>query len=66
MLFGLPNMCPVARGKRMNPEIEQIAKDTVDTSMKIHMNLGPGLLEIVYEVVLARELQRQGIKRLAN
>jgi GxxExxY protein len=44
----------------MNPEIEQIAKDVVDASMKIHIKLGPGLLEIVYEVVLARELQRRG------
>jgi GxxExxY protein len=44
----------------MNPEIERIAKDVVDASMKIHMKLGPGLLETVYEVVLARELQRRG------
>jgi GxxExxY protein len=44
----------------MTPEIEQIAKDVVDASMKIHMKLGPGLFEIVYEVVLARELQRRG------
>ena len=46
----------------MNPEIEQIAKDVVDASMKIHMDLGPGLLETVYEVVLARALQRRGYK----
>lgn len=44
----------------MSPEIEQIARDVVDASMKIHMKLGPGLLETVYEVVLARELQRRG------
>jgi GxxExxY protein len=44
----------------MSPEIERIAKDVVDASMKIHMKLGPGLLETVYEVVLSRELQRRG------
>jgi GxxExxY protein len=44
----------------MSPEIERIAKDVVDASIKIHMTLGPGLLETVYEVVLARELQRRG------
>jgi len=44
----------------MNPEIEKIAKDVVDASMKIHMKLGPGLWEIVYEVVLAHELRRRG------
>jgi GxxExxY protein len=30
--------------------------------MKIHMDLGPGLLETVYEVVLARALQQRGYK----
>jgi GxxExxY protein len=44
----------------MNPEIEQIAKDVVDASMKIHVKLGPGLLETTYEVVLAYELRRRG------
>jgi iron complex transport system substrate-binding protein len=44
----------------MNPEIEKIAKDVVDASMKIHMKLGPGVWEIVYEVVLAHELRRRG------
>ena len=44
----------------MNPEIEKIAKDVVDASMKIHMKLGPSVWEIVYEVVLAHELRRRG------
>ena len=44
----------------MNPEIEKIAKDVVDASLKIHMKLGPGVWEIVYEVVLAHELRRRG------
>jgi hypothetical protein len=32
----------------------------VDAALKIHMELGPGLLESVYKVVLARALEKQG------
>lgn len=34
----------------------------VDAVIKIHRALGPGLLETVYEVVLARELELRGLK----
>jgi len=40
----------------------EIAKVVVDTSIKIHQKLGPGLLEHVYEVVLAHELRKWGWK----
>ena len=40
----------------------QIAKEVVDASVKIHTKLGPGLLECVYEAVLARELERRGLR----
>ena len=39
----------------------EIAKEVVDAALKIHSKLGPGLLETVYEVVLARELQKRGL-----
>ena len=32
-------------------ELERIAKDVVKASMKLHMALGPGLLESVYTVI---------------
>ena len=38
-----------------------LARIIVDACYKLHTRLGPGLLESVYEVVLARELQRRGI-----
>jgi GxxExxY protein len=38
----------------------QIAKEIVDASFNIHLSLGPGLLESVYEVVLAHELVKRG------
>jgi GxxExxY protein len=34
----------------------------VDAAVKVHRELGPGLLETVYEVVLARELERRGLR----
>ena len=44
----------------MNEELEQIAKDVVDASMKLHMALGPGLLESVYTVILQKKLLERG------
>ena len=39
----------------------EIGKHLVDLAVQIHRELGPGLLEIVYEAILAYELKRQGI-----
>lgn len=39
-----------------------IAKEIVDAAYKVHRNLGPGLLESVYEVVLAFELDRKSLR----
>lgn len=38
-----------------------IAKELVDAAFKVHTKLGPGLLESVYEVVLAHELRQRGL-----
>lgn len=40
----------------------QIGTIVVETAIAVHRELGPGLLETVYEVVFARELQDQGLK----
>jgi GxxExxY protein len=40
----------------------EIAKIIVNTSYDIHVKLGPGLLESVYEEILSYELQNQGLK----
>ena len=40
----------------------EIAKEVVDAAYQIHRRLGPGLLETVYEVVLAHELNRRGLR----
>lgn len=42
-------------------EIDDITGCIVDAAYKIHTGLGPGLLESVYEPVLARDLNRLGL-----
>ena len=39
-----------------------IAKEIVDAAFRIHTTLGPGLLESVYDVVLAYELSQRGLR----
>ena len=43
-------------------ELEAIAKDVVDASIKLHMELGPGLLESVYTVLLEKKLTERGYR----
>lgn len=39
----------------------EIARQILDAAFAVHTKLGPGLLELVYEVVLAYELQKRGL-----
>jgi GxxExxY protein len=39
----------------------KIAKLVVDAAYHVHTKLGPGLLESVYEVVLAHEMEKRGL-----
>jgi GxxExxY protein len=39
----------------------EISKMIVDSAFKIHTTLGPGLLESVYESILAYELTKRGL-----
>ena len=39
----------------------EIGEIVVDCAVKLHMRLGPGLLESVYETVLCYELQKRGL-----
>jgi GxxExxY protein len=39
----------------------EIAKHIVDAAFRIHTTLGPGLLESVYQAVMAQELTRRGL-----
>lgn len=39
----------------------ELSRIIVDAAFKIHTTLGPGLLESVYETVLAHELRQRGL-----
>jgi iron complex transport system substrate-binding protein len=41
---------------------EQVARMIVDCAFHLHRDLGPGLLESVYEAVLARQIQEKGLR----
>ena len=43
-------------------DIEKLASVAIDTAMGIHIDIGPGLLESVYEQLLANRLSQQGYK----
>jgi hypothetical protein len=48
------------REKILIMEPNQVTEQIVDAAYKIHSQLGPGLLETVYEVTLAHELRKRG------
>jgi len=43
-------------------QLEQIAKMIVNASYVVHKEMGPGLLESVYELCLIEELKRNNLK----
>ena len=42
--------------------VEQISAIVVDCAYKLHVEAGPGLLESVYEAVLAKMLEQRGLR----
>ena len=40
----------------------EISREIVDAAFQVHTKLGPGLLESVYEVVMAHELNKRGLQ----
>ena len=43
-------------------DVDRISVDVLDLSIRLHRDLGPGLLESVYEMVLAGQLARMGYR----
>jgi len=39
----------------------EIGRNVVDSAIQLHREIGPGLLESVYEVLLAHELESRGL-----
>jgi GxxExxY protein len=42
-------------------DVEELAALAIDCGLKIHRDLGPGLLESVYEILLAASLAKHGL-----
>lgn len=42
-------------------DIEEVTSIVIDEALQLHRDLGPGLLESVYEAVLAKTLEQRGI-----
>ena len=53
-------MGPVATATQI-PRVNRITGAIVTAAMKVHSQLGPGLLESAYEACLAHELRKQGL-----
>ena len=52
----------LAKAQRLYGMTEnEISKVFVDSALTVHRELGPGLLETVYEVTLAHELKQRGL-----
>lgn len=46
----------------MDDGLEAMASVAIDCAMGVHVDLGPGLLETVYEMVLAKRIADRGLK----
>jgi iron complex transport system substrate-binding protein len=42
-------------------DIEEVAAMVIDAALQLHRDLGPGLLESVYEAVLSKMLEQRGL-----
>jgi GxxExxY protein len=45
----------------MSANLESLAKIAVDCGFKLHDQLGPGLLESVYEILLCESIKQRGL-----
>ena len=49
------------RFKPVSERLEEIGRLIVDAAFTVHKNLGPGLLEKIYEVCFCHELKKRGL-----
>ncbi|MGA7128967.1 MAG: GxxExxY protein [Chthoniobacterales bacterium] len=49
------------KNQQNNKELNVLSGQVIDAAYFIHSRLGPGLLESVYEVLLAKELEKRGL-----
>jgi GxxExxY protein len=46
----------------LSQRTEEIARIIVNSAFKVHKQLGPGLLEVIYEVCLTYEIRKAGLE----
>lgn len=51
---------PLMRASATDEELDRITGSVVDSALAVHRHLGPGLLERVYRICLAKELHGRG------
>ena len=61
VLFFLAFLASWREIQTVNKNEDAVVKQIVDVAFRAHRVLGPGLLESVYQAVLARELQKRGL-----
>ncbi|HBS28389.1 MAG TPA: GxxExxY protein [Phycisphaerales bacterium] len=49
-------------GGEPTPEKDRLTREVIGAAIEVHRHLGPGLLESVYEVCLAKELGDRGMR----
>src|SRR5262245_24552416 len=64
LIFGGVPFASLRLGEtRLSPMPENaIAKEVVDVAYRVHTTLGPGLLESVYETILANQLSKRNLR----
>ena len=58
---GLTRSSEAREGKDMKLNVEELSAVVVDTAFHLYRDLGPGLLESVYEAILAKLLRDRGM-----
>jgi len=48
--------------RKLDPEVEELARQVVDAIYMVHSTLGPGLLESVYQQCLEHEIASRGLQ----
>jgi len=51
-----------AQREAISEELNELSRHVVDAAFCVHRELGPGLLESVYEACLCHELSKRGLK----
>lgn len=46
----------------ISEELERIGKEIIDSAYRVHKEVGPGLLESVYEECMIYDLRKKGLK----